>query len=380
MLRILGTVFAICVFSVTLLCAAEPASDSALPESLQSVLVSREFLYESAPFPSCHASTIAETPDGTLVAAWFGGTRESAPDVGIWSARKEKGGAWSAPVEVASASDEKGGIPCWNPVLFQWKEGPLVLFYKVSRTIPTWHGKMLVSHDGGKTWGEKSRLPEHFIGPVKNKPIQLADGTLLAGSSEEEKRSPDVAADYWRIHVERQPSFGSTWSRTEALNQPEEGEAIQPSILTYADGRLQIICRTRNGQSGSLWQIWSNDNGQTWGKLEPLGLPNPNSGTDAVTLADGRQLLVYNHTNRETGGRGFLNVAVSENGRDWSAVCVLEHTPDGEFSYPAVIQSANGLVQITYTWRREKIRHVTLDPSKFTPVAIQNGAWPSEKK
>lgn len=336
--------------------------------------VTREAIYESAPFPSCHASTIAETPDGTLVAAWFGGTNEGEPDVGIWLARKEKGGDWSAPVQVAAGADADGKpLPCWNPVLFQWKEGPLALYFKVGPNVPLWHGEMIVSRDGGKTWGEREVLPEFFVGPVKNKPIQLADGTLLAGSSIEEG-----SADFWRIHVERQPAWGATWSRTAALHTQSEGEAIQPSILTYPDHRLQMICRTRDGKNGTLWQIWSDDDGETWGRLEPLPLPNPNSGTDAVTLADGRQLLVYNHTNRATGGRGFLNVAVSENGRDWSAVTVLENSAGGEFSYPAVIQTADGMVHITYTWHRKRIHHVALDPAKFAPVEIKDGVWPEK--
>lgn len=352
--------------------------DLACPESLAPIMIENEFIFESAPFPSCHASTIAETPDGALVAAWFGGSAEGKPDVGIWLSRKDPGGKWTAPIPVASAADDQGGIPCWNPVLFQWRDGPLVLFYKVSRTIPTWHGEMIVSRDGGKTWGEKSRLPEHFIGPVKNKPIQLADGTFLAGSSEEGLRSSDVADDYWRIHVERSAGFGKTWSRTAALNRPGEGGAIQPSILTYPDGRLQMICRNQRNDS-TLWQIWSEDGGQTWGELEPLSLPNPCSGTDAVTLADGRQLLVYNHTTGKRGGRGFLNVAISENGRDWFAVATLEKTPEQEFSYPAVIQTKDGLVHITYTWRRERIKQVVIDPSKFSPVEIIEGNWPSDR-
>lgn len=352
------------------------AADSPI-DPTRPYLVSSEFIYNEAPFPSCHASTIAETADGALVAAWFGGTRESAPDVGIWFARNENG-RWGEVRLAASAEDAQGGIPCWNPVLYQWKDGPLVLYFKVSRTIPTWHGETLVSRDGGKTWGERSRLPEHFIGPVKNKPIQLADGTFLAGSSEEGKRSDDVADDYWRIHVERTPGFGQTWSRTEALNRPEDGEAIQPSILTYPDGRLQMICRTKNGKDGKLWQLWSDDGGATWSKMEPLPLPNPNSGIDAVTLADGRQLLVYNHSNSATGSRGILNLAISENGRDWSAVGILENTPKGEFSYPAIIQTRDGLVHITYTWRREKIRHVVVDPSKFQPIPMKDGVWPAE--
>ena len=78
-------------------------------------------------------------------------------------------------------------------------------------------------------------------------------------------------------------------------------------------------------------------------------LPNPNSGIDAVTLADGRQQLVYNHSDRD---RSPLNFAVSSDGDKWQAAILLEDEPLAEFSYPAVIQTGDGLVHCTYTWKR----------------------------
>lgn len=342
------------ILSLLLISATTFADDAARPSAEDSPLVEREFIFDEAPFASCHASTIVETRDGTLVAAWFAGTKEGAGDVAIWSSVKEKGAEnWSAPRVVGDADEED--VPCWNPVLFQPKDGPTALFYKQGREIAKWQGVLLLSHDGGKTWGERRVLPEFFIGPVKNKPVQLADGTILCPSSTEH--------DGWRVHFEFIPAFDKTWSRTEAINTKEEGGAIQPSVLFHRDGKLQAICRNRNGV-GRLWQTWSDDGGRTWSKLEPTTLPNPCSGTDAVTLADGRQLLVYNHTTTLTGGRNILNVAASDDGIVWRAVGVLENAK-GEYSYPAVIQSADGTIHITYTWRRKKIVHVTLDPSKL---------------
>ena len=105
-------------------------------------------------------------------------------------------------------------------------------------------------------------------------------------------------------------------------------------------------------------------------------LPNPNSGIDAVTLRDGRQLIVYNHANR---GRSPLNVALSLDGKTWQAALVLESEP-GEYSYPAVIQSADGLVHITYTWKRQRIKHVIVDPSALTDTnggGVRLSSWPS---
>ena len=333
-----------------------------------------EFVYQSAPFPSCHAGTLAETPDGTLVAAWFGGYNEGHPRIGIWLSRYREG-RWSPPVEVANGLQPDGKyMATWNPVLFQPKEGPLLLFFKVGSSPIPWWGEMMISQDQGKTWTQRHKLPDGGIGPVKNKPIQLADGTILCPSSTEENNE-------WIVHLEWTKDLGKTWSKSGPLHTKAEAEAIQPSILTYADGRMQLLCRNKDA-NGKLWQCWSDDGGKTWGTFEPTVLPNPNSGTDAVTLADGRQLLVYNHTNAKAEspdvptGRRMLNVALSENGRDWSAVCILENTPGTEFSYPAVIQTRDGLVHILYTWQRKLMKHTVIDPQQIKAIPMPDGQWP----
>ncbi len=355
--------FGLLFLILTGLAAGQDRQENFISPSLKKIVLQSEYIFKEAPFASCHASTIAEASDGTLSVAWFGGTAEGKGDVAIWSSWK-KDGKWSTPEVIADAEQEN--VPCWNPVLFQPKNGPLRLFYKVDTKIVNWHGEMLTSYDNGRTWKDKKILPEFFIGPVKNKPVELADGSILCPSSTEHNG--------WRIHVERIPGFDKTWSRTEALNTKEEGGAIQPSVLFHRDGRLQMICRNKDG-GGKLWQIWSADNGWTWDKMRPLDLPNPCSGTDAVTLADGRQLLVYNHSNVKTGGRNILNIAVSDDGVHWKAVCVLEKQR-GEFSYPAVIQTKDGKVHVVYTWFRQRIKHLVLDPEKIDGVPIVNGVWP----
>jgi iduronate 2-sulfatase len=340
-------------------------------QAAESPIVLSEFIYETAPFPECHASTIEEAADGTLVAAWFGGTYEKHPDVGIWVSRRVDG-TWTTPVEVANGvqSDEKR-YPTWNPVLFQPKKGPLILFFKVGPSPDRWWGEMIVSDDNGQTWKDRRRLPEGGIGPVKNKPVQFEDGTIWCPSS--------IEHEGWRVLIEKTPDLGKTWTATKFLNDKKHG-AIQPSLLRYADGRLQMLCRNQNSR-GELWQTISDDGGKTWSAFTTTGLPNPNAGTDAVTLADGRQLLVYNHTTRQRGtfpqGREMLNVAVTKDGQQWEAALVLE-LAKGEYSYPAVIQTDDGMVHITYTWKRQKVRHVILDPKKLQTTPITGGVWPED--
>ncbi|MHC4295661.1 MAG: sialidase family protein [Planctomycetota bacterium] len=336
-------------------------------------VVEAQFLYEEAPFPSCHASTIEETAD-YFVAAFFGGTDEGNKDVGIWICSKKKGAdSWSAPFEVANGVQFKripdGKVqrhPCWNPVLYQADDGPLLLFYKVGPTPRSWWGMLTTSDDQGKTWTQPRRLPEAIAGPIRAKPIKLPDGSLLCGSSTEDKG--------WRVHMEITRDLGRTWSRTEAINDGKEFPAIQPTISTYADGRIQILCRSR----GILRQSWSDDAGKTWSPLVPSILPNPSAGIDVVTLTDGRQLLVYNHSERS---RAQLNVAVSTDGKDWKAALKLEDETSvrgkkAYGAYPAAIQASDGLVHITYTWRRELINYVVIDPKKLVLRDMPDGQWP----
>ena len=326
-----------------------------------------EFVFETAPFASAHASTIAEGRDG-LVAAWFGGTREGAPDVGIWLSRHGADG-WSPPLEVANGIQPNGTRhPCWNPVLFSMPDNTLLLFYKVGPSPREWWGMVRTSRDGGTTWSDARRLPDGILGPIKNKPVRLPDGTIIASSSTESTGNPSV----WRVHFERSLDAGLTWTAVVPPAAPDGNaiNAIQPSILVHSGGRLQAVGRTR---SGRVFETWSADAGRTWTPIALTSLPNPNAGIDAVTLRGGRHLIVYNHTAQ---GRSPLNVAVSGDGKVWDAALVLERDP-GEYSYPAVIQTADGLVHVTYTWKRQRIKHVVIDPAALKPVPMVDGKWPT---
>jgi predicted neuraminidase len=212
------------------------------------------------------------------------------------------------------------------------------------------------SSNAGKTWSEAERLPDGILGPIKNKPVLLTSGVLLCPTSSEDHN--------WRVHFEQTSDLGKTWQKIGPINDGVEDGAIQPSILFHADGQLQALCRSQ--KSGFILESWSKDNGKTWSSLQKTSLPNPNSGTDAVTLKDGRQVLVYNPTSPvggKSGPRTPLDVAISNDGKTWKSLARLESEP-GEYSYPAVIQTADGLVHVTYTWKRNRIRHVVLDPNK----------------
>lgn len=341
-------------------CSDQSSTDSSADVApIPKLLIQSGFIYEEAPFPEAHASTIEETPAG-LVAAWFGGTEEKNPDVGIWVSR-HLDGQWSTPVEVANGvQSEDLRYPTWNPVLFQAPNGPLVLFYKAGPSPQEWWGLVRTSSDNGETWSEEAKLPDGVLGPIRAKPILMADSTLLAGSSTEHDGwivhmerllVPENVEDMWRTDYMAQRA---SWEIVNNLNDAEEFDAIQPTILVHSPAELQIMCRS---QQDVIAEAWSTDGGQTWGSMKASELPNPSAGIDSIKMQDGRFLLVYNPT---ISGREKLGLAVSEDGKSWESVALLENA-EGEYSYPAMIQASDGQIHVTYTWKRQRIKHVVVD-------------------
>jgi len=338
----------------------------ATPAAAQpSPILQSQFIDAAPPYPQAHASTIVELPDRTLAAAWFGGSGESRPDVKIWFARHTAKG-WDKPVAVADGRGADGKLyPTWNPVLFQPAGQPLHLFYKIGPNPRDWWGMVITSPDGGRHWSAPTRRPDGILGPIKNKMFVTRDGSWLAPSSRE-VGTPEK--NRWFLKMERSADSGKTWQTEAEIPSPMNIEAIQPSVLSYPDGRLELIARTRQG---ALAMSWSKDDGKSWSPLAAIDLPNPNAGTDAVTLQDGRQLIIYNHAAHRPdtpgdGPRWPLNIGLSADGVEWHKALTLESKPmpDG-YAYPAVIQTRDGLVHITYTWNRTRIRYVVVDPKQL---------------
>ncbi|NNE34607.1 MAG: exo-alpha-sialidase [Rhodothermales bacterium] len=313
---------------------------------------------------------------GTVV-AWYGRDQELEGVARVYSSTLT-GGKWTRPRVVADGVQPGGNrVPTWNPVLFQPKDGPLLLFYRVGPNPREWSGFVKVSADGGLTWSSPVALPEGYLGPIRTKPVQLGNLDIVMGSSTEH--------DGWVVHIERFsfPDQGavtpvdrwtemlaapSAWSKTEPLHRLRNFAAIQPAILQHDGDLLQILCRT---QQKVIAESWSSDGGLTWSPMVSAGLPNPSAGIDAIRLADGRFVLVSNPT---TTGRDELSLFVSDDGLNWSEVFEFERSV-GEFSYPAVIQSRDGSINVTYSVKPNMIKHVRLDPTLlagdgFVPMEV----------
>ena len=322
-----------------------------------------EFIFEEASFSQCHASTIVELPTGNLLAAWFGGLREGDKSVEIWFSRKDCGEArWAPPQQFTDFPE----VPCWNPVLFRDESNTVWLFFKIGPDPMSWVGAYRKSSDGGINWGEIRYLPAGQLGPVRCKPLRLKNGVILAGTSVEAGRLAKSSEPQpywsWASWVERSADQGKNWTIHGPITYPGVNFGlIQPTLWETESGQVRMLMRSTR-QIGLICESVSSDGGITWTPARATTLPNPNSGIDAVKLQDGRVVLVYNHTRR---GRSPLNLAVSrDDGETWDTPYILENQ-QGEFSYPAIIQAANGNLHITYTWKRVRIKHVVVDPEQL---------------
>lgn len=303
-----------------------------------------DFVFSSAPFRECHASTVVEAGEGRILVAFFAGTEEGSSDVAIWLSEGGSG-PWSPPRMIAR--DE--GAPCWNPVLFKGAGGKIYLFYKIGPSPETWSGVYVTSDDGGARWSDPHYLPAGLLGPAKNKPIIASNGDVVCGTSVESYRA-------WTCWVEilsrqRWERFGPICY--EGVNKG----VIQPSIVETSDGRLRAFMRSTE-RIGRICVADSSDYGRTWGRAIATGLPNPNSGIDCVRLRSGTIVMAYNDSSTS---RSPLSVAASDDfGVAWKKVLDIE-AAEGELSYPSIIEGLDGRIHITYTWMRKRIKHVALE-------------------
>jgi len=328
------------------------------------IMAKRELIFtRNKYFKSCHASTLIVLHNKDILTAWFGGSHEGSPDVGIWISKRQKG-KWNSPKKVSVHEN----IPHWNPVLLQDDEGRIFLFYKIGDTIPGWYTMVTSSVDYGDTWIKVKVLVEGDIGgrgPVKNKIIKLKDGTWLAPAS--------IEGEYWDAFVDVSCDFGKTWTKSEAVpikrlnvdsinnnemqqeNNPEfKGRGvIQPSLWESETGIVHMLLRSTEGY---IYRSDSKDGGRKWCTAYRTNLPNNNSGIDLTCLDNGVLALVYNPVSKEWGPRNPLTLSMSyDNGITWSDILVLQNKEnDNEYSYPAIVSVGNELF-ITYTWKRESI-------------------------
>ncbi len=323
-----------------------------LPHPPQQLL----FRYDTF-FPECHASTVLPLENGRVLVAYFAGTKEKNDDVGIWLSVREQE-VWHNPRLIAKVEQS----PHWNPVLYETQEGVRLIF-KVGKTIQEWRSYTMLSVDGGETWSQPEPMEtDHPAnGPVRNKPLQLADGRWLGPNSDEGDAG-------WLPRIDESTDGGRTFHQLAPIpinrEVPDSPDylvgrgAIQPTLWESRPGHVHALLRTT---AGRIFRSDSTDGGRSWCTAYPTPLPNNNSGID-LAQAGGALYLVFNPVGSDWGYRTPLTVMKSvDNGETFTDCCVLEdrllddsHSRAGQFCYPAIVASGRTLY-ISYTWNRKSI-------------------------
>ena len=303
-----------------------------------------------------HASHILPLPGGEIYCVFFYGSREGNNDVRIYGALRNADGRWNEAVPLT----EDDNMPDWNPVLFRRADGTVFLFYKSGPDCSYWYTRCRTSTDNCRTWGEAYDLVPGDVGgrgPVRNKPIYLADGSILAPGSTE--------IGEWKCFFDRSTDGGISWQRSDDVRLGDEwlgkyedlrGRGIiQPTLWQTAQG-IHALMRSSEGY---IFRADSPD-GIHWCAPYPTHLPNNNSGIDMVQLPDGRLVLCCNPVSANWGQRTPISLYISEdNGTTFQLLSHLYTDSRGGYAYPA-LQYEDGKLHISYTWDRLSIVYMCL--------------------
>lgn len=316
--------------------------------------------FSSEPLPvagaSAHAATLAELPDGRLVAAWFAGSREGAADVAVWLSLRDASG-WTAPRMIA----DRAGIGAdtamavrklGNPVLAA--QGGKLHLWAVSASIGGWAGSSLnhrASTDGGATWSPAEKLvTSPFLNIstlVRTPPVSLADGGL----------GLPVYHEFIAKHGEWL-RLGADGEIVDKVRLPVDRPAIQPAVVALDGMHALALLRDAGGGDGRVQTSTTADAGAHWTAGDALPIRNPNASIALLRLRSGKLLLAAN----PDAGRNVLRLFVStDDGQTWQASRTVAESSDGgaEYSYPALLQGKDGRIHLAFTWLRQGIRHAS---------------------
>lgn len=320
-------------------------------------ILANEFILPIRDGWQCHASHILPLPDGQIYCVFFYGSAEGNNDVRIYGSMRGSDGQWSDAVPLS----EDDGMPNWNPVLFRRNDGAVLLFYKSGPNCSIWTTRCRISTDNCQTWGKSFELVPGDIsggrGPVRNKPIYLTDGSILAPGSTE--------LGEWKCFFDRSTDGGATWQRSADVRLSSEwlekydclnGRGIIQPTLWQTNAGVHAMMRS---SEGFIFRTDSPD-GSNWCTPYPTGLPNNNSGIDAVKLPDGRLVVCCNPVSNNWGKRTPLSLYISDdNGKTFSLLTHLFTDTRGAYAYPA-LQYADDCLHISYTWDRLSIAYMCL--------------------
>ncbi|MEH6358433.1 MAG: sialidase family protein [Pseudomonadales bacterium] len=313
-----------------------------------------------------HSAVLVNLAAGNMRAFWYGGKREGAKDVSIYTAELDLlENEWineRVLVERLDMSQQLGVYlrKVGNPVAMRDSEGRIWLFF-VSVSVGGWAGSsinFIVSEDDGQSWSEPTRLVASPIFNlstlVKGEPFLYQDGSIGLP-----------------VYHEMIGKFG------ELLHLSKNGQVLDKQRLTSGRSSLQPIVLPSDGQNAkvylrnstdladsTLFETETSDAGKSWAKARLSELPNPNAAVTGLRLESGEILMVSNNQHDKRNNLSLMHS--KNNGQTWQLLHELEQEEntaevEHQFAYPALRQSADGQFHVLYTWNKERIKHVRFD-------------------
>lgn len=364
-LEVLATVI---VFAFALVRALDrPAPPRfSIPRAPDRASPSTPFVIEKATVSSgatreVHSATAVETRAGQVRAFWYGGSREGASDVAIYSALFDPAvGHWSDEevVTTREATEDEVDRPVrklGNPMVMADGEGRLLLFY-VSVSVGGWSGSAVnlkVSEDDGRSWSRAKRL---VTSPFVNiSTLVRAPGVVYDDGS--------VGVPAYHELIGKYGELVRVGERGEVLSKSRIGwgrSVLQPVLLPETEEEALVLLRQSGAETARIYRAETRDGGRSFTAPEPTSLPNPDAGIAALPLAGGGLLVAFNESEHD---RSRLELArTDDRGTSFQVVYEVDDpTPPGapqRLSYPTLLRTRDGELHLLYTWDRSEIRHV----------------------
>jgi predicted neuraminidase len=374
-MRVLLFIFLACVFTPLLLQFSAPkqrlffsvdekieapkpvANSQPLPATY------RQQFASSGATPEVHSAVQVSLSNGNMRAFWYGGKREGAKDVSIYSAELDLlTNEWRDERVVVERHDISRQLGIYlrkigNPVAMRDDNGRIWLFF-VTVSVGGWAGSsinFIISEDEGLSWSQPTRLMTspllNLSTLVKGEPFLYRDGSIGLP-----------------VYHELMGKFGELLyvsSNGQVLDKQRltsGRKSLQPIILPRDEGSALVYMRNATDLADStLFETSTNDGGRSWSKATLSDLPNPNAAVSGLRLNSGALLLVGNNQHDK---RNNLSLLFSDNnGQKWHLLREFEqenNTPDveHEFAYPALRKSADGEFHVLYTWNKKRIKHI----------------------
>jgi predicted neuraminidase len=336
-------------------------------------------------FPSSHSSNLLNLSNGDLLCAYYSGQWEGKSKVAIVVSRLTKSSdQWTKPEVVA----QQAGVAFENPVLFEQGAALLWLFY-TSQVADAGQTNAQVfyrtSRDNGKSWSGATVLFAKAGAFVRQRVVVSGHEWFFPmyythRSDVDHYSSVQISTDN-----------GNHWR--ECVVADSNG-LVQPDLLESSPRHFMLFFRSRFAD----WVYVSHsENGCSWTTPRPTQIPNNNSSIQVTGLRNGHLVMAFNNIQATTTrtkptdyARFPMSVALSvDGGQTWPWVRDVDIGQDVpqekvpitmagvdvsnegkaffqhlfDYSYPSIIETPDGMIHMSYTFRRRTIKYASFNES-----------------